>query len=156
MRQKNPETHSFCLFRRIQCCSLWAYKCFTFIFYDLLSWAPINKTLEAHLLYLRHFSRILNKALAPWSELLHNIFMDLKTGIYSDFKDLRAWGKKDLMHVIYRKHVRLIPLFIDGNNLLIIAIQLHPYYLYILYNIIYLYSAMVYQYHLHISTNYVL
>jgi len=31
------------------------------------------------------------------------------------------------MDVIYSKHVRLIPLFIDGNNLLIIEIQFHPY-----------------------------
>lgn len=99
---------------------------FTFMFYDLLSWAPIDKTLEAHLLYLGHFNRMLNKALAPWSELLHNILMDLKTVVYSDCKDLCAWGKKDLMDVIYSKHVRLIPLFIDGNNLLIIEYSSIP------------------------------
>lgn len=59
------------------------------------------------------------------------------------------------MDVIYSKHVRLIPMFIDGNYLLIIEIQFHLYYLYILYNIIHIYSVMVYQYHLHIPTNYV-
>lgn len=59
------------------------------------------------------------------------------------------------MDVIYIKHVRLIPLFIDGNNLLIIEIQFHPYYLYILYDIIHIYFAVVYQYHLNISSNYV-
>lgn len=128
---------------------------FTSMFYVLLSWASINTTLEAHLLHLRHFNRILNKALAPQRELLHNTFMDLKTGICSDCKDLCAWGKKDLMDVIYIKHVRLIPLFIDGNNLLIIEIQFHPYYLYILYDIIHIYFAVVYQYHLNISSNYV-
>lgn len=130
-------------------------RVFTLMFYVLPSWASINKTLEAHLLNLRHFNRILNKALAPQRELLHNIFMDLKTGICSDCMDLCTWGKKDLMDVIYSKHVRLIPLFIDGNNLLIIEIQFHPYYLYIPYNIIHIYSVMVYKYHLHISTNYV-
>lgn len=47
-----------------------------------------------------------------------------------------------------------MPLFIDGNNLLIIEVQFHPHYLYILYNIIHIYSVMVYQHHLHISANY--
>lgn len=50
---------------------------------------------------------------------------------------LRLYGfmclrKKDLMDVIYSKYVRLIPLFIDGNNLLIFETQFHSYYLYIL------------------------
>lgn len=98
---------------------------FTLMFYVLLSWASINKTLEAHLLNLSNFNRILNKALAPQREPLHNIFMDLRTCICSDCMDLYAWGKKDLMDVIYSKHVRLISLFIDGNSLLIIEIQFH-------------------------------
>lgn len=50
---------------------------------------------------------------------------------------LRLYGfmclrKKDLMDVIYSKYVRLIPLFIDGNNLLIFEIQFYSYYLYVL------------------------
>ena len=100
---------------------------FTLMFYVLLSWASTNKTPEAHLLHLRHFNRILNKALAPQRELLNNIFMDIETVICTDCMDLCAWEKRDLMDVIYSKHVRLIPLFIDGNNLLIIEIQFHPY-----------------------------
>lgn len=98
---------------------------FALMFYVLLSWASMNKTPEAHLLHLRHFKRLLNKALSPQRELPHNTFMDFKTDICSDCMDLCAWGKKGLMDVIYSKHVRLIILFIDGNNLLIIEIHFH-------------------------------
>lgn len=44
---------------------------------------------------------------------------------------LMGLRKKDLMDVIYSKYVRLIPLFIDGNNLLMFEIQFYSYYLYI-------------------------
>lgn len=50
---------------------------------------------------------------------------------------LRLYGfmclrKKELMDVIYSKYMRLIPLFIHNNNLLIFEIQFYCYYLCIL------------------------
>lgn len=70
--------------------------------------------------------------------------MDLKSDTCSELYGFMCLKKKDLMDVIYSKHVRLILLFIDGNNLLIFEIQFYSYYLYILQNIIHLISVMVY------------
>lgn len=50
----NSETQFLSLVRRIQCCHLWTCV-FTLMFYVLLSWASINKTLEAHLLQFEPF-----------------------------------------------------------------------------------------------------